>query len=41
MTDDEGLSLREAVDLCGTGVTVREVIRLRRLVDQSSGGDTR
>src|SRR5215203_2712414 len=24
MTDDEGLSLREAVDWCGSGVTVRE-----------------
>ena len=24
MTDDEGLSVREAVDWCGGGVTVRE-----------------
>jgi hypothetical protein len=24
MTDEEGLSLREAVEWCGTGVTVRE-----------------
>ena len=30
MTDDEGLSLREAVDWCG-GVTVREINRLLRL----------
>src|SRR5215207_6392818 len=30
MTDDEGLSLREAVDWCG-GVTVREITRLLRL----------
>jgi hypothetical protein len=31
MTDDEGLSLREAVDWCGSGVTVRETTRLLRL----------
>ena len=31
MTDDEGLSVREAVEWCGTGVTVREVTRLRHL----------
>jgi hypothetical protein len=31
MTDDEGLSLREAVDWCGSGVTVREITRLVRL----------
>ena len=31
MTDQEGLSLREAVDWCGSAVTVREVTRLRRL----------
>jgi hypothetical protein len=30
MTDDEGLSLLEAVDWCG-GVTVREITRLLRL----------
>src|SRR5215211_9442610 len=30
MTDDEGLSLREAVDWCGSGVTVRELARLLR-----------
>ena len=33
MTDHEGLSLREAVDWCGSGVTVREIIRLLRLDD--------
>jgi hypothetical protein len=33
MTDDEGLSLREAVDWCGSGVTVREITRLLRLDD--------
>src|SRR5215218_2375309 len=30
MTDAEGLSLREAVDWCGSGLTVREMTRLRR-----------
>ena len=28
MTDNEGLSLREAVDWCGSRITVREIIRL-------------
>jgi hypothetical protein len=31
MTEDEGLSVREALDWCGSGVTVREVTRLLRL----------
>ena len=31
MTDEEGLSLREAVDWCGSGLTVREITRLLRL----------
>lgn len=31
MTDDKGLSVREAVEWCGSGVTVQEVTRLRRL----------
>jgi hypothetical protein len=31
MSEDEGLSLREAAEWCGTGITVREVTRLRRL----------
>jgi hypothetical protein len=31
MTDDEGLSLHEAVEWCGTGITVREITRLLRL----------
>jgi hypothetical protein len=31
MTDDEGLSLREASDWCGGGLTVREITRLLRL----------
>jgi hypothetical protein len=33
MTDDEGLSVREAADWSGSGVTVREVARLRRIAD--------
>src|SRR5918994_570677 len=41
MTDDEGLSLREAVDWCGSGVTVREITRLRRLDRESSGQSRR
>src|SRR5215207_4460695 len=31
MTNDEGLSLREAVEWCGSGVTLREITRLLRL----------
>jgi hypothetical protein len=39
MTDEEGLSVREAVDWCGSGVTVREITRLRRLHGgQQDGG---
>jgi hypothetical protein len=40
MSDDEGLSVRETVDWCGTGITVREVTRLRRLArnPQDGGG---
>jgi len=38
MTDDQGLSVREAVEWCGGAVTLREVTRLRRLADQHSGG---
>ena len=40
MTDDEGLSVREAADWCGSGVTVREVTRLRRLAGQTRPGGT-
>ena len=29
MTEDEGLSVREAVGWCGSGVTVREITRIR------------
>jgi hypothetical protein len=39
MTDDEGLSVREAVHWCGNGLTVREITRLRRLHGgQQDGG---
>jgi hypothetical protein len=31
MTEDQGLSVREAVNWCGSGVTVREISRLLRL----------
>jgi len=36
MSVDEGLSMREAVEWCGTGITVREVSRLRRLAGDPS-----
>ena len=38
MTEDEGLSLREAVDWCGSGVSVREVTRLLRPDGSHQGG---
>jgi hypothetical protein len=38
MTDVEGLSVREAVDWCGSGVTVREITRLLRLAGGHQGG---
>jgi hypothetical protein len=44
MTNKEGLSVREAVDRCGSGgLTVREVTRLRRLAHdrQTSTADER
>jgi hypothetical protein len=40
MTEDEGLSVREAVDWCGSGVTVREITRLLRREGGHSGGQT-
>ena len=33
MTQDEGLTIRAAVEWCGDEITTREVTRLRRLVD--------
>ena len=41
MSDDEGLSLRGAVDWCGNGVTVREMTWLRRLAQEMPGGNGR
>jgi hypothetical protein len=41
MTDDEGLSVLEAVDWCGSGVTVREVTRLRQLAHDPPAGSGR
>ena len=38
MSEDEGLSVREAVGWCGTGITVREGTRLRRLADDPQDG---
>jgi hypothetical protein len=38
MTDNEGLSVRETFEWCGSGVTVREVTRLLRLDDAHQGG---
>jgi hypothetical protein len=37
MTHEEGLSVREALDWCGSGVTVREITRLLRLDDAHQG----
>jgi hypothetical protein len=38
MSVDEGLSVREAVEWCGTGITVLEVTRLRRLAGDPQDG---
>ena len=38
MTEDEGLSVREAVKWCGNGITVREITRLLRLDGGHQGG---
>ena len=38
MSEEEGLSVREAAEWCGTGITVREVTRLRRLADDQRDG---
>jgi hypothetical protein len=35
------LSVREALDWCGSGVTVREITRLSRLAHEMPGGDAR
>ena len=41
MTDDEGLSVREAVEWCGGGITVREVTRLRQFAHDPPGSSGR
>ena len=38
MTEDEGLSVREAIEWCGDEITTREAMRLRRLA-QDEGTD--
>ena len=38
MTEDEGLSVREAVQWCGDEITTREATRLRRLVEDNGPG---
>src|SRR5215210_2757919 len=38
MSVDEGLSVREAIEWCGTAITVREVTRLRRLAGDPQDG---
>ena len=38
MTEDEGLSVREAVEWCGGEITLREATRLRRLSEHVQGG---
>jgi len=37
MTEDEGLSVREAVEWCGDEITTREATRLCRLVEDNAG----
>jgi hypothetical protein len=39
MTEDEGLSVREAVEWCGDEITTREATRLRRLAEDGEGGE--
>ena len=39
MTEDDGLSVREAVQWCGDEITTREVTRLRRLAEDGQVGE--
>jgi hypothetical protein len=39
MTEDEGLSVREAVEWCGDEITTREATRLRRLAEDGEVGE--
>jgi hypothetical protein len=41
MTEDAGLSVREAVDWCGDEITTREATRLRRLAGDSELDDNK
>jgi hypothetical protein len=41
MTDDEGLAVWEVAEWRGSGATLREVTRLRRLADQHPCSSTR
>jgi hypothetical protein len=41
MTEREGISVREAVDWCGSGLTVRSVTRLRHVAHDPPGGGGR
>jgi len=39
MTEDEGLSVREAVEWCGGEITTREATRLRHLIQEGEMGE--
>ena len=39
MTEDEGISVREAVKWCGDEITTREATRLRRLAEDDQVGE--
>jgi len=41
MTEDEGLSVREAIEWCGDEITTREATRLRRLTEDVEVGETK
>jgi hypothetical protein len=41
MTKDEGLSLREAAEWCGAGISIREATRLLRLNGSHQGDSDR
>jgi len=40
MTEDEGLSVREAVEWCGDEISTREATRLRRLVKDDGASES-
>jgi hypothetical protein len=41
MTEDEGLSVREAVKWCGGEISTREAVRMRRLAGDVEVGTTK